>query len=417
MAHIAYLFSTFPALSTTFVHQQVSATLDQSLEAMLFSTRPPKPGGFHPQDEHFYNDTIYLSKISLLDYLIKIVKTLISSPVSYIKAVLLAFQLNDAFPWQRARNIIHLIGATVLTDILKKNNITHIHVHYAYGAAGVAMFSNVLSGITYSVSIHGSDVLLPCPLVEEKLKRSKFIVSNCDFHINNLRKRYFSLKYKPFYIVRGGLDLNSVAWGTSSLPIFKGKLNILHVARLEPVKAQDLIIKACADLKKKSVKFLCKIAGDGPERESLENLIREMDLSENVKLLGQCYQDEVVKLYEWSHVVVLSSLSEGTPMTVIEAMAKGRPVVVPEITALPEMVKNGENGFRFNKGSHEELASALSSFFKNPEIIETMGGNGRRFAEKSFDLKKNASLLMNILGKEIPEAFTIDFYNQIKGGA
>ena len=402
MTRIAYFFSTFPALSTTFVQHQVSATLNLNLDAILISTRSPAPKGFHPHDEHFYKDTIYLDKISFFCYLKKNLKALILSPISYFKAILVAFRLNDDFPWQRTRNFMHLLGAAVLTDILKKEKALHIHVHFAFGAAGVALFSNVLSGITYSLTIHGSDVLLPRPLTKEKLKRAKFVVSNCMFHINNLRNRYPSLESKRFYIVRGGLELYKEQWSVQTLPEFQGKLNILTVARLEPVKAIDILIEACAILKRKGVDFQCKIAGDGPERKRLENLIENFELSKNIDLLGSCYQDEVIKLYEWSHVVVLSSLSEGTPMTIIEAMAKARPVIVPDITALPEMVINKKNGYRFKKASYIELASQLLTFIEKPDTIESMGCTGRRYAEENFDLNKNAAHLVNIFGREIP---------------
>lgn len=74
---------------------------------------------------------------------------------------------------------MHLAGAAVLAEHLVKNQVVHVHVHFAFGAASVAIFLEVLTGITYSLSIHGSDVLLPRPLTEKKLKQAKFIVSKC----------------------------------------------------------------------------------------------------------------------------------------------------------------------------------------------------------------------------------------------
>lgn len=401
MAKIAYFFSTFPALSTTFVQHQVAATQRLGLDAVLISTRPPAPDGYHPQDDHFYRKTCYLSRLSLKRYVISNIKALCTSPLRYLKGCLLALRLTDDFPWQRLKNLMHLIGAAVLTDILRKNDVIHLHVHFAFGAASIAIFTGILANTTYSMTIHGSDVLLKRPLTEEKLKRAEFIISNCRFHIENLKNRYPALKHQRFYVVRGGLCTTSGPWALPAPIDRTPPLRILHVARLEPVKAQGILIRACAVLKADAISFRLKIAGDGPMRKELEALVKELELSEYVELLGRCYQDQVIELYEWSQVVVLSSLSEGTPMTVIEAMAKGRPVVVPDITALPEMVVQGESGFLFPAGSHQDLAEYLKQMAESPDLPGRMGQHARKHAEKLFDLDQNAKQLIAIFGNEL----------------
>ncbi len=404
MARVAYFFSTFPALSTTFVQHQVSATQKLGLGAVLISTRPPAPDGYHPQDEDFYHETRYLSRINWKTYLISNLKVLLKYPRCYIKGWLLALRLSDDFPWQRLRNLMHLAGAAVLVDILRKEKVTHIHVHFAFGAAGIAIFAGMISDVSYSLTIHGSDVLLKRPLTEEKLKRAKFVVSNCRFHIENLRKKYPLLECQRFYIVRGGLETETGHWSEPA-PVNTDMppLRILHVARLEPVKAQDVIIRACAVLKAENIVFQLRVAGEGPRREELEALIKKLELTDQVKLLGRCYQDEVIALYEWSQVVVLSSLSEGTPMTVIEAMAKARPVVVPDITALPEMVDDGQSGFLFKKGSYGDLADRLKKLADDPDLLARMGAHARKRAEELFDLDQNGKRLISIMGSELPE--------------
>ena len=402
MHRIAYLFSTFPGLSTTFMQHQVAATRRLGLDALLFSTRAPKPGGYHPQDKGLYQETRYLSRMGLLPYLKENVMAMAVSPASYWKGIKLALTLSDHFPWQRLRNFMHLAGAAVLAKQVKNNGGCHIHVHFAFGAAGVAIFADAIANIPYSITIHGSDVLLPRPLTKEKLKRARFVVSNCQFHINNLRRRYPSLESQRFYIVRGGLNTQTGKWAKYTAPLIGRPLSLLNVARLEPVKAQDVLIKACALLNERGVEFICRIVGDGPEKESLEHLIRKLGLSDSVLLLGRRYQDEVNHLYDISQVVVLSSLSEGTPMTLIEAMAKARPVVAPDITALPEMVTHGENGFLFQKASPEDLADKLMKFSKTPDLVTQMGLAGRKRAENDFDEDKNARHLISIFAKEVP---------------
>jgi glycosyltransferase involved in cell wall biosynthesis len=316
--------------------------------------------------------------------------------------VRLALALKDNFAFQKIENLKHLGGASLLAEYLRANKVSHVHVHFAFGAASIAIFLNALTGIPYSLTIHGSDVLLPHPLTEEKLKRAKFIISNCRFHINNLRRRFLSLVRQQFYIIRIGLDLHSGAWSLVNPPENDPVFRILNVARLEAVKAQDVLIKACSALRDKGVDFQCRIVGEGPKREELNGLIEDLALREYVELVGSCYESEVINLYEWSHVVVLSSLSEGTPMTIIEAMAKARPVIVPRITALPEMIIDGKTGYFFEPGSVEDLTDKLVELALHPMLMSTMGDAGCQRAKKLFDLNANIQNLMDVLADEVP---------------
>jgi colanic acid/amylovoran biosynthesis glycosyltransferase len=403
MPRIAYLSSTFPALSTTFVQHEVRILEKLGLKIVLTANRAPDRGRYHPGDDDLIDRTFYLTPVNPFRYLKANFTFFIKSPRRYLKGITQALALKDDYPWQRTRNLAQLAGAAVLADYLTNKSVIHIHVHFAFGAASVALLLKTLTGIPYSLTIHGSDVLLPRPLTEEKLKQAKFVVSNCRFHINNLRKRFPSLDKQRFYVIRIGLDLHTKPWAQIKPYEKDSDLHILNIARLERVKAQDILIRACARLQNMGAGFHCRIVGDGPGKKELEKLIKQSCLEDRVELLGQRFQDEIINLYGWSHVLVLSSLSEGTPMTVIEAMAQGRPVIVPNITALPEMVAEGKTGYLFKKASHEDLAIKLRSLAGNPGLIKRLGIEGRKKAEELFDLTVNARHLMAVFDREIPE--------------
>jgi glycosyltransferase involved in cell wall biosynthesis len=134
----------------------------------------------------------------------------------------------------------------------------------------------------------------------------------------------------------------------------------------------------------------------------LQNLIVSLNLQDCVQLLGDRFADEVAELYEWSQVLVLSSRSEGTPMVIIEAMAKARPVIAPRLTAIPEMVAEGQTGYLFRPADAGDLAAGLSRLMDQPETLVRLGREGRSRAEKLFDLNRNARELMAIFARELP---------------
>jgi colanic acid/amylovoran biosynthesis glycosyltransferase len=397
---LGYFFSTFPALSTTFLQREVRALENQGVRLSLFANRPPLQNGYHPHDQDLKERTVYLNPIDVRRYGRANIDCLTASPKRYFRALKTALRLKDDFARQRLRNTARLAGAAVLGDLLAERRIRHLHVHFAFGAAGVSILLKELTGIPYSLSIHGSDVLLPQPLQAEKLKRAAFIVSNCLFHVDNLKKRFPALQNQKFHVVRLGLDLTSPFWSNYTAVTSERPLKILNIGRLLPVKAQEILIHACACLKRRNLNFICQIAGGGPRRLALETLIVELGLSDYVRLLGPQYEAEIVKLIEWSHVMVLSSKSEGTPMTVIEAMAKARPAIAPDITALPEMIEDGRTGFLFQPESAESLADKLSVFCRNPDMVRDFGQAARRRAESLYDIEKNTVELKNIFLSE-----------------
>ena len=402
MPRFAYLFSTFPTLSTTFVQQQVAETQELGLNPILIATRPPAEGGYHPKDDYFLQHTLYLSRIKWRYYLRANVNALMRSPKRYFQGINIALNRGDNFRGQRIRNLIYLAGAAVLADYLLKKSVIHVHVHFAFGAATIAIFLNILTDISYSLSVHGSDVLLPRSLTDEKLKRALFVVANSKYMVEDIRKRFVLPARRHFYVIRYGVHTRYGPWSKPKLLSRDKPFRLLNVARLDPIKAQDILIKACAIIRQKGIDFYCRIVGDGPKRKELEDLIKEFDLESHIELMGSCYQDEVAQSYDWSQVVVLSSLSEGTPMVVVEAMAKARPVVAPNITGIPEMITDAKTGFLFKKGSHEDLADRITRLFEKPELMEQMGREGRKRALQIFDLERNVKKLMSVFSRELP---------------
>jgi glycosyltransferase involved in cell wall biosynthesis len=402
MGRLAYFFSTFPLLSETFALAQVKATRKLGLDFSLVANRRPSAGRFHPHDKEFLEQTFYLTQEQPQVYAQANVRAWGRSPLTYASAIRLAMQQWDSTPREIWRNLGHLAGAAVLAEYCQAHRVEHVHVHFAYGAAEVAIFLKALTGLPYSLSIHGSDVLLPNRLLEVKLREAQFIVSNCYYHIQNLRNLYPSLITQRFYVVPGGVALDHGPWAAATPPQADVPLHLLLVARLVPVKAPEVLIRACAILKSQKIPFHCRIVGDGPERPKLTDLIKGSNLDQEVEILGFRYQDEVAQLYDWSHVVVLSSRSEGTPMTIIEAMAKARPVVAPGITAIPEMVTDGQTGFLFKPGSATDLAEKLARLAADPLLRVRLGEAARRQALEKFEVMSNAGKLLAILAREVP---------------
>jgi glycosyltransferase involved in cell wall biosynthesis len=155
--------------------------------------------------------------------------------------------------------------------------------------------------------------------------------------------------------------------GAGSAPV------ILFVARLIGVKRCDLLISAARLLRERGAAFQVWIAGDGPERCSLERRAAAGGLGDT-RFLGNVDSAKLPGLYAAADVFVLPSDHEPWGAVVCEAAACGLPLVLSDrVGAAPDIVASGENGFCFPSGDAVALADALERLLVDPELRKTMG--------------------------------------------
>lgn len=158
------------------------------------------------------------------------------------------------------------------------------------------------------------------------------------------------------------------------------------VGVLRPQKAFDVLIRAASVVRSRfpAVKFI--IAGPGRQRESLEALIRELDLGEVVRLLGA--RTDVPDLLGAFDVAVCSSDFEGSPLSVMEYMEAGLPVVSTRVGGVPDLIEDGVHGHLVPPRDPEALATAIERLLPDRAARQRMGkaARERRLAEFEIDV-------------------------------
>jgi glycosyltransferase involved in cell wall biosynthesis len=172
---------------------------------------------------------------------------------------------------------------------------------------------------------------------------------------------------------------------------------MLSVGRLHLVKDHDFLIRACRMLKNRGVPFVCLIAGDGPERVSIEGLIRDLDLRDEVRLLGHLSRHQLDIRYAATELVVLTSRSEGIPLVLMEAMVRGIPVLAPTITGIPELVLDGKNGFLYRPGSLEDFVARVELVHRSESALGPLGRAARQHVLQHFNREKNLAAFCDLI--------------------
>jgi glycosyltransferase involved in cell wall biosynthesis len=147
------------------------------------------------------------------------------------------------------------------------------------------------------------------------------------------------------------------------------------IGRMTGVKRTGDVLLALRELRARGVDATLCMVGDGPDREALEQQAHELGIARHCLYLG--YQEKVAGWFAALDAMVLPSANEGTPVTAIEALASGRPVVATRVGGVPDVVRDGQDGFLVDVGDVSALADRLATLAADPELRRRMGEAGR----------------------------------------
>ena len=150
---------------------------------------------------------------------------------------------------------------------------------------------------------------------------------------------------------------------------------IIQVARLDPIKDHITALRVIAKLKQMIPNVRLIIVGDGCERERIDRLINQHNLSNEIIMTGA--RQDVARLLKGADAFLLTSLSEGIPVTFLEAMAARLPIVSTNVGGCNEVIINGQTGFLAPVGNPVSLANALRILATEPDLASSLGNAGR----------------------------------------
>ncbi|HXW68854.1 MAG TPA: glycosyltransferase family 4 protein [Dissulfurispiraceae bacterium] len=146
---------------------------------------------------------------------------------------------------------------------------------------------------------------------------------------------------------------------------------IVCVARLDHyIKGQDILIKALPIVKERIQAFKCQLIGEGPSRPFLEQMVKDLGLTEAVSFMG--VRNDVAALLSQADLFVLPSRYEGFGIVILEAMASGLPVIISNIDGPAEIVTDGKDGLHFRSGDERDLADKITALLVDKDLRKRM---------------------------------------------
>lgn len=412
---IAFLVYRFPTLSETFILNQITGLIDQGHSVDIYAQRAGDTELLHPQVEKYnlLEKTHYLKGLANPAPTVKEPGT-ISTLRLFLSA--LPFALKNPKPflsikdfWKDKFQLMCLIKCLPkLPELSTSYDI--IHCHFAHMGSTAILFRHLKSPTSKVVTtFHGYDV----NYIDRQKIRKKYgtlfehgdlYTSNTNFTANQAVS--LGCSKEKIHILPVGLEISKYNFRETHFPE-DGEIKIITVARLVEKKGIEYSIQAVAKALKNYPDIEYRIVGDGMLRESLEDLANDLGVTSQIKFLGWKSQDEIIKLYQESHLFILSSVTaangdkEGQGLVLQEAQAIGLPVLSTLHNGIPDGVLDGESGFLVPEKDVNALYEKITHLIENSSIWPKMSHAGRRHVEANYDIEDLNKRLEKIYGKAI----------------
>jgi glycosyltransferase involved in cell wall biosynthesis len=206
-------------------------------------------------------------------------------------------------------------------------------------------------------------------------------------------QRLIGLQGVAHSVVPNGADVDAIRRRLDRIPgrprrpssgVDSGAAKLMTASRLAPAKGLDVLVRAVAGLSPSTVARL-DLYGEGPEQDSLEQLIRDLGLSDRVFI--HPWLTDVVEQMAAHDLFVLPSRAEGMPYVLLEAMAAGIPVVATAVAGTAEALAHGRAGTLVAEPSAAALAAAILQSLAHPDDAARRARVAASRAAANYDVK------------------------------
>ena len=287
--------------------------------------------------------------------------------------------------------------STKMVEVVRKYSLEVLHVHYAIPHAYAAYMAKQMlkeKGLDVRVvtTLHGTDITLVGSHPTYK-SAVEFSINNSDVVTavsNNLKEttnKLFNIT-KDIKVIYNFIDAkkydNAQKEECKRIALAKPHERIFtHVSNFRPVKRVEDVVKIFSAVRKEIPAKLLMI-GEGPERAKAENLVKELNLVDDVFFLGN--STEVAKILCYTDVFLLPSQTESFGLAALEAMAAGSAVISTNTGGLPEVNIHGKTGFLSNLGDVADMAKNAILIVKEAATLEVFKENAKKHT-KQFTLE------------------------------
>ena len=404
VGRVAFVLKGYPRLSETFIAQEIAALERLGLPILIVSLRHPTDSQVHPIHAEIKAPVVYLPEY------------LYNDPLRVLRAWWRVRRLPGygaargqwLRDWWRDRsaNRGRRFGQALVLAAELPADVVRLHAHFLHTPASVTRYAAMVRGLPWSGSAHAKDIWTsPQWELREKL-------ASCDWQVTcTATNRDYLATLAPagrVELVYHGLDLQRFAPDPGERAARDGTalddpVVLMSVGRLVEKKGTDILLQALA-LLPPDLHWRLDHVGGGPLRKTLQAQARSLGLSARIQWRGALAQQQVIALYRNADLFALASRiagdgdRDGLPNVLMEAQSQGVACVATDVSAIHELIVDGQSGLLVPPQDAQALALALESLIRDPQRRLALGTAGRMRVNAAFGLSSNIARLARKFG-------------------
>ena len=392
---VAFVLKGYPRLSEAFIAQEIAALERRGLDILIVSLRKPTDDRRHPIHEQIRARVLYLPEYLLLEPLRVLRSWLrLRKKANYAKSRSLWLRdlRRDPTP-----NRIRRFGQALVLAAELPADIERLHAHFLHTPASVTRYAAHLLGLPWTGSAHAKDIWT----TPEWEKREK--LADCDWLVTctGLNRDHLASLSPPGRVELVYHGIEAARFPAPASPSAAGGsegVKLLCVARLVEKKGIDVLLDALARLPSE-LRWRLVHVGGGPLKDRLRERAQALGIGAHIDWRGAQTQDALLEEYRKADLFVLASRiaddgdRDGIPNVLAEAQSQGLACVATRVSAIPELVRDGETGILVEANDPPGLAAALEALIRDPARRRSLGQQAQRAVLRDFEMEANIDRL------------------------
>lgn len=400
-SRIAIVVKGYPRLSETFIAQEILGLQKRGLDLLIVSLRQPTDPHLHDLHREITAPVLYLPEYLRDDPPRVAAGRAFAETLPGFAAADAAFRTDLAD--DRSSSRFRRWGQAAVLARELPEDVGHIYVHFLHTPASVARYAAQMRGLPWSFSAHAKDIWTT-PAAELKRKIDDCVWGNTCTGANATYLKSLAADPAKVHLIYHGLDFARFP-APPERPLRDGTgepVRFLSVCRAVEKKGLDDVLRALGRLPKDLAWTFTHIGG-GPQLPRLKALADRLGIADRLHWAGAQPRDAVIAAYGAADLFVLacritrSGDRDGLPNVLMESAALGVPAVSTRVSAVPEIVDDGETGLLVPERDATALAGAITALARDPARRQAMGAEAARRVRTRFSCEPGIDRIAALL--------------------